>query len=206
MKNRLIRYMSLGLFSITSIFSFSQNEIELRSAFKQSYIDEYNLKYAKAIEDLAPFANVNTYEVHVRLAWLNYCNLKFNDAAIHYKKALELAPKSLEARMGFIYTLASLEKWDLVIDQYKTIIVIDPTHALANYNLALIYFNRADYKSASPYISTYINCYPFNFDGVNLAGWIKYNLGNKEEAISYFKKALLLSPDEKKYDTILKDK
>ena len=40
----------------------------------------------------------------------------------------------------------------------------------------------------------------------NKWGIQKFNIGNKEEAISYFKKALLLSPDEKKYDTILKVK
>ena len=206
MKNGLIKIATIGLFSFVTIFSFSQNEIELRNAFKQSYIEEYNLKYTKAIEVLTPYANMNTYEINVRLAWLYYCNAKFNDAAIRYKKAVELSPKSIEARMGYIYTLASLEKWDVVIDQYKAILTIDPTHAVANYNLALIYYNRADYKSALPYISTYINCYPFNFDGVNLAGWIKSNLGNKDEAIAFFKKALLLSPDEKKYDTILKTK
>jgi len=206
MKNLVKKISIVGLFSLASLYNYAQNDIELRNAFKQSYVDEYNLKYAKAIEDLAPFVNVNTYEVHVRLAWLSYCNLKFNDAATHYKKAIEFSPKSLEARMGYVYTLASLEKWDAVIDQYKIILGIEPTHAVANYNLALIYYNRADYKSALPYISTYINCYPFNFEGVNLAGWIKFNLGYKEEAIAYFKKALLLSPDEKKYDTILKAK
>ena len=69
MKNPLIKITTIGLFSLATMFSFSQNEIELRNAFKQSYVDEYNLKYAKAIEALAQFANVNTYEVHVRLAW-----------------------------------------------------------------------------------------------------------------------------------------
>ena len=206
MKNKLKQLVLAGTFSILALTSFAQNEIELRNAFKQSYIEEYNLKYSKAIELLTPYVTSNTYEVHVRLAWLYYLNAKFNDASMHYKKAVDLAPKSLEARMGYIYALASLEKWDLVIEQYKTILSIDPTHALANYNLALIYFNRADYKSSLPYINTYIACYPFNFDGVNLAGWIKFNLGNKDEAILYFKKALLLSPDEKKYDTVLKTK
>lgn len=206
MKNQLKKIALAGIISFFAFTSFAQNEIELRNAFKQSYIEEYNLKYSKAIELLTPFSSANTYEIHVRLAWLYYCNAKFNDASMHYKKAVELAPKSLEARMGYVYALASLEKWDLVIEQYKTILTIDPTHAVANYNLALIYFNRADYKTALPYINTYIASYPFNFDGVNLAGWIKFNLGNKDEAISYFKKALLLSPDEKKYDTVLKTK
>ncbi len=206
MKNGLKKIVTVGLFSMVTILSFSQNEIELRNAFKQSYVDEYNLKYAKAIEVLSPYASMNTYEINVRLAWLYYCNAKFSDASLRYKKAVELSPKSLEARIGYVYALASLEKWDAVIEQYKAIIAIDPTHAVANYNLALVYYNRADYKSALPYITTYINCYPFNFDGVNLAGWIKFNLGSKDEAILYFKKALLLSPDEKKYDTILKAK
>ncbi len=204
MKNGVKKIATVGLFSLVTIFSFSQNEAELRNAFKQSYVDEYNLKYAKAIEALTPYASLKRYEIHVRMAWLYYCNAKFSDAAVHYKKAVELSPKSLEARMGYVYTLASQEKWDLVIEQYKAVLGIDPTHAVANFNLASIYFNRADYKSALPYITTYINCYPFNFDGVNLAGWIKYNLGSKDEAVSYFNKALLLDPSSKLYDSIIK--
>jgi tetratricopeptide (TPR) repeat protein len=206
MKNGLKKIVLVGIVTFVALTSFSQNEIELRNAFKQSYIEEYNVKYAKAIETLLPYVSNNTYEVNVRLAWLYYLNAKFTDACTYYKKAVDLAPKSLEARVGYVYALASIEKWDLVIDQYKAILAIDPTHAVANYNLALIYFNRADYKNALPYINTYITCYPFNFEGVNLAGWIKFNLGNKDEAVSFFKKALLLSPDEKKYDVVLKKK
>ena len=64
------------------------------------------------------------------------------------------------------------------------------------------------FQKLIPMVSVGIN----RIDGLTImqysshAGWIKFNIGNKEEAISYFKKALLLSPDEKKYDTILKVK
>lgn len=203
--NKMIKNVVIGSVFLFSSFNSiaQQNDGDLRAAFKRSYESEAAVKYAKAIEELTPYASLNSYEVQLRLGWLNYLNVKYAQAAVNYKKCVELAPKSIEARMGYIYTLASLEKWNEVIDQYKEIIKIDPSNAKANYSLALIYFNRAEYSTALTYINTYVALYPFDFDGVNLAGWIKYNLGKKEEAVPYFKKALLLNPSLKTYDAVL---
>jgi tetratricopeptide (TPR) repeat protein len=203
--NRRIKNVVIGALFLFGAFQSiaQQNDNDLRAAFKRSYESEALVKYAKAIEELAPYASLNSYEVQLRLGWLNYLNIKYAQAAVNYKKCIELAPKSIEARMGYVYTLASLEKWNDVVDQYKEIIKIDPSNAKANYSLALIYFNRADYTTALSYINTYVALYPFDFDGVNLAGWIKYNLGKKEEAVPYFKKALLLNPSLKTYDAVL---
>jgi tetratricopeptide (TPR) repeat protein len=184
----------------------SQADLDLRNAFKKSYESELAVKYAKAIEDLAPFANNNTYEINLRLGYLNYMNAKFLQATTHYKKCLELAPKSVEARLAYINALAALEKWDDVILQYKEILKVDAGNAKALYNLSLIYFNRTDYTTAQIYLNTYIALYPFDFDGVNLAGWNKYYLGKKEEAIVLFKKALLLNPSSTLYDSVLVNK
>lgn len=206
MKNRIQKNIAVVLFSLTITWFFSQNEIELRYAFKQSYNEEKNLKYTKAIEILMPFSSFNSYEINMRLAWLHYSNAKFKEASDYYKKAIDFAPKSLDAKLGYVYTLAALEKWEAVIEQYKAIITLDPAHSIANYNLALIYFNRNEYKNGLSYINNYVSYYPFNFDGLNLVGWFYFNLGNKSQAINYFKKALLLNPDVKLYDEILNEK
>jgi tetratricopeptide (TPR) repeat protein len=194
-------FLTFATFSLKA--QVTQSDLDLRNAFKKSYESETALKYAKAIEDLAPFASSNAYEVNLRLGWLNYFNAKFAQSSAHYMKCIESAPKSVEARLGFINSLAALDKWDEVIAQYKEILKVDACNAKALYNLSLIYFNRLDYNTSWVYLTNYMTLYPFDFDGLNLAGWVKYNQGKKEEAISFFKKALLLNPSLKSYDAIL---
>ncbi len=206
MKKIILNVVLFGFLTFTASkvnSQVSQTDLDLRTAFKKSYESEAFVKYAKAIEDLTPFAGSNSYEINLRLGYLNYMNVKYLQATTHYKKCIELFPKSVEARLGYINALAALEKWDDVITQYKEILKVDAGNAKALYNLSLIYFNRADFSNANIYITTYLSLYPFDFDGVNLAGWTKYNLGKKEEAISLFKKALLLNPSSTLYDTVL---
>ena len=209
MKKVIVNAVIFGFLTFAAIgvnAQVSQVDLDLRTAFKKSYESEAAVKYAKAIEDLTPFANNNTYEVNVRLGYLNYMNAKFQQAANYYKKCTELTPKSVEARFGYINALAALEKWDDVILQYKEILKVDAGNAKALYNLSLIYFNRLDYTNAQIYLNTYIALYPFDFDGVNLIGWNKYYMGKKDEAYVYFKKALLLNPSSTLYDTVLVNK
>jgi tetratricopeptide (TPR) repeat protein len=209
MKKVLMNGLVYGMLTFTSSLFFgqvSQSDLDLRTAFKKSYESEAGLKYAKAIEDLIPFANNNTYEVNIRLGYLNYMNAKFLQSTSHYKKCIELAPRSVEARFGYINALAALETWDEIIIQYKEILKVDAGNAKALYNLGLIYYNRLDYTNAQIYLNTYVVLYPFDFDGVNLMGWIKYYMGNKDESFVYFKKALLLNPTSTMYDKVLLNK
>jgi hypothetical protein len=90
MKKVLMNGLVYGMLTFTSSLVFgqvSQSDLDLRTAFKQSYESEAGLKYAKAIEDLIPFANNNnTYEVNIRLGYLNYLNAKFLQSTTHYKR------------------------------------------------------------------------------------------------------------------------
>lgn len=209
MKKVIVNVVIFGFLTFAAIgvnAQVSQADLDLRTAFKKSYESEAGLKYAKAIEDLIPFANNNTYEVNIRLGYLNYLNAKFLQSTTHYKRCIELAPKSVEARFGYINALAALEKWDEIILQYKEILKVDAGNTKALYNLGLIYYNRLDYTNAQSYLNTYVALYPFDFDGVNLMGWIKYYMCNKEESFVYFKRALLLNPTSNLYDKVLSNK
>lgn len=182
---------------------FSQSDDAVRDALKRSYDAEYQLKYNKATEELLGVYSPNSYELNLRLGWLSYKNNKNLESVNYYKRAIQKMPMSIEAKLGIVYPLAALERWDEVVKQYQVILKIDQYHATANYRLALIYYNRLDYISAWKYIHRYVNLYPFDFDGNSLACWINYSVGKKEEAYVFFKKALMVNPYDTSFNKVL---
>ena len=54
------------------------------------------------------------------------------------------------------------------------------------------------------FLSSYLVFYPLDFDGNSLAGWVMFAQGKKEEAISFFNKALLSYPDVNTFNEVLK--
>jgi tetratricopeptide (TPR) repeat protein len=200
LSKRIFFVLSFIVFSFNAL---SQSDNAIRDALKRSYDAEYQLKYARAIEELMGVYESSSYEFNLRLGWLYYKNNKFVESIAYYKKAIIKMPLSIEAKLGIVYPLAALEKWDEVVNQYKSILKIDVYHATANYRLALIYYNRLDYGNSWKYLKNYINLYPFDYDGNSLAGWIKYSVGKKEEAYVFFKKALMVNPYDISFNKIL---
>ena len=181
----------------------SQSDVAVREALKKSYDSEYQLKYQKAIEDLQSVYEPTSYELNLRIAWLSYKVGKYSESVNYYKKAIAKMPLSIEAKLGVVYPLGALEKWDQVVDNYLAIVKIDAFNATANYRLALIYYNRGDYGNSWKYLQKYVNLYPFDYDGNSLAGWIKYSVGKKEEAFVFFKKALMVNPYDTSFNKVL---
>jgi hypothetical protein len=143
--NRITLLFSVILISFSL---FSQSDDAIRDALKRSYDAEYQLKYNKAAEELLGVYIPTSYELNLRLGWLSYKSNKNLESVTYYKRAIQKMPMSIEAKLGILYPLAALEKWDDVVKQYQTILKIDQYHATANYRLALIYYNRLDYISA----------------------------------------------------------
>ena len=181
----------------------SQSDVAVREALKKSYDSEYQLKYQKSIEDLQGVYEPTSYELNLRIAWLSYKVGKYSESVNYYKKAIAKMPLSIEAKLGVVYPLGALEKWDQVVDNYLAIVKIDGFNATANYRLALIYYNRGDYGNSWKYLQKYVNLYPFDYDGNSLAGWIKYSVGKKEEAFVFFKKALMVNPYDTSFNKVL---
>ena len=181
----------------------SQSDVAVREALKKSYDSEYQLKYQKAIEDLQGVYEPTSYELNLRIAWLSYKVGKYTESVNYFKKAIAKMPLSIEAKLGVVYPLGALEKWDQVVDNYLAIVKIDGFNATANYRLALIYYNRGDYGNSWKYLQKYVNLYPFDYDGNSLAGWIKYSVGKKEEAFVFFKKALMVNPYDTSFNKVL---
>ncbi len=189
-----IKYSFLLLFFVqTSIWGQYDTLIK---AFKKSYVLEKKGEYKQAADILKKVYNPQSYEINLRLGWLNYQAGLFTESATHYQRAVDLMPYAIEAKFGLIYPKSAIGKWDEVIRIYKKILEIDPQNTLANYRLGLIYYGRKEYEKAEKYFKTVVNLYPFGYDSLIMSAWTELQLGKYREAKVLFRKVLLYNPDD----------
>ncbi len=187
----LIILLTLGAVKLQA-----QTNAVLQKAFKNSYADENNKNYTAAINDISPYYSEGSYELNVRLGWLNYLNKNYNASQTYYARAVNIKPNAVEAKFGYVKPLSYLQSWDKVRDQYNAILKIDPQNTQANYWLGVIYYNRKQYDAAIRCFKTVVSLYPFDYDGNHMLAWSCYFSGRKADAQNYFEKALLIKPDD----------
>ena len=173
---------------------FSQETLE--EAFSKSYVLEKNGDFTASMDALKKVYIDSSYEINLRLGWLNYNAGLFDESIIFYSKALNLKPYSEEAKFGLILPKAALGKWDEVIDLYNNILKINPNNTVAMYRLGLVYYGRKNYSEALPLFEKVVDLYPFGYDGLLMLGWTYYFLGNYNQSRVLFNKVLLYNPKD----------
>lgn len=168
----------------------------LGNAFTLSYQHEKNGDYIKAINEIKKVYDENSYEINLRLGWLNYNAGLFEESMANYQRAISLMPFSEEARFGMAYPASGAGKWEKVIEQYNEILKNSPGNTVALYRLGLIYYGRKDYNAALKYFKKVVDMYPFDYDGVIMLAWTNFQLGKTREAKVLFNKALINKPGD----------
>ncbi len=187
-----ITFISLLLLTINSFAQDSNKAIQ--GAFSKSYEFEYAYNYDEAIKSLQSYANSSSYEVHIRLGWLHYLKGEHLQSVAFYKKAIALNPESIEAKLGIANPLSYLGNWDEITNHYLAILKYDAKNYIANYRLALIYYNSKKSTKAITYINTISALYPFDYDINMLVAKINIALGNISHAKNALNKCLLYNP------------
>jgi len=172
-------------------------QVDESEAFKKSYYSESYLKYDEAISAIKSIYNIDSYVINLRMGWLHYANGDLIESKRYYEKAIELEPQSIEARLGYAYPIDALADVEGLKNNYEAVLKIDPLHTLANYRLALIYFNKKDFNRAKKHLDTILNLYPFDYDSLVLMAVVNVGLGNIEAAKANYRLALLYYPDDK---------
>ncbi len=172
----------------------SQQALEV--AFSKSYAAEKNGDFSASMEPLKNVYDESSYEINLRLGWLNYNAGLFDESIIFYSNAQKLKPYSEEARFGLILPKAALGRWNEVIDLYNKILEINPNNTVALYRLGLVYYGRKDYGKAQTLFKKVVDLYPFGYDGLLMLGWTSYFLGNYAQAKVLFNKVLLYNPGD----------
>jgi tetratricopeptide (TPR) repeat protein len=168
----------------------------LQTAFEHSYAQERIGNYIGATQSIAAVCNPKSYECNLRLAYLKYMSGSYSESINLYQKAITLMPYAIEPRLGYIYPVAALGKWDDVVAQYTALLKIEPKNSTVNYKLGVIYYNRKKYTQAYALFEKVVNLYPFDYDGLLMFAWTNYRIGKLPQAKLLFKKVLLLSPND----------
>lgn len=180
-----------------SVFELSaQSNAALQNAFQNSYIEEGRKDYTKAISFILPFYADGNYETNIRIGWLYYLAKNYSASQNYYSRAVNIRPKSIEAKLGLIKPLSLLNRLDKVLEQYHAILKIDLENKQANYWTGVIIYNKKQYALASKYFAKIVGVYPFDYDGNHMLGWALLFSGRKEEAKACFERALLIKPSD----------
>jgi tetratricopeptide (TPR) repeat protein len=197
----------LAMFIFASSFAnaFAQENDKITQAFLSSYSFENSKLYGKAIDALVAVYSADNYEVNFRLGWLFYVNGDYVKAQSYYKKAIQIEPSSVEAKLGYVMPTAALENWDDVLNTYKEVLKTDPNNSLINYRAASILYLRKDFNAALSYLQKLISLYPFDYDANVLLAKTYVGLGKITEAKKHFQKALNYSPQSQEVINALKN-
>lgn len=197
---KLLLHTALILISTVSIAQKNPTA----AAFSVSYGYEYNKDYVKAIATITKIYKADSYEMNIRLGWLTYMNADYMKSKSYYQKAMNISPRSIEARLGIANPLSALRSWEEIIRVYKDILTISENHFLTNYRLAYIYYDKKKFDVANRYATKVQSLQPFNYDNNLLLGKINISLGNITIAKKYLNSALLYSPSSVEVIGLLK--
>lgn len=188
---------SLIIYATAGMVSYAQDFNKRKDAFEKSYTQEAKKEYSTAVNTLKAVYDEKSYEINLRLGWLNYLAGNHNDSKMYYNRAITLMPYAVEAKMGIVYPLAALGNMTEVIAQYEKILEITPNYSIPLFRLGLIYYEKGDYDRALKYFDKVVNMWPFDYDALVMLGWTYFRLNNVREARVLFQKALLHTPDGK---------
>lgn len=190
----------IAIILITSLMFFRAeaqvNQQALETAFSKSYGLEKTGDFSAAMDEMKKVYVDGSYEVNLRLGWLNYNAGLFDEAVIFYTNAQKLKPYSEEVRFGLILPLSALGKWNEVILLYNKILEINPNNTVALYRLGLVYYGRKEYTKAHTLFKKVVDLYPFGYDGLLMLGWSSYFQGNFNDAKVLFNKVKLFNPSD----------
>jgi tetratricopeptide (TPR) repeat protein len=183
-------------FAFAAVVLNAQSDIQLQSAFAESYKAELGNNYVLGISAFKSVYQADNYSINARLGWLHFLAKQYTESVSYYEKAVRLKPYAIEVRFGLIKDYNALESWDKVKEQYEAILKIDGQNTTSLYWLGVLLYNRKDYDNAAKNFEKIVNLYPMDYGSVVMLGWTKLYQGKKADAGVLFNQALLLSPND----------
>jgi protein O-mannosyl-transferase len=135
-------------------------------------------------------------------AWMAHNNLgtvllqkgQLDEAIVHFRKALEIAPDHADVRANLGSALLQKGDVDGAIAQYEKALEIKPDYAEVHYNLGNALLLKGQLDEAIAHYKKTLERDPQNADVYNNLGLVLFQQGQVEQAIADYQKALEINP------------
>ena len=195
LKNKKHLFVIVLIF-LSAVNLYAQSYGDLQKAFKESYLLEAKGQFNKAVESIMMVYNKDNYETNLRLGWLYYTNKQYTESMQYYQNCINIMPYSIEAKLGYVMPASATEDWAKVMEQYNSILAIDPMNTTVNYRMGLMYYYKPDYATAYKYFEKVVNLYPFDYSSMIMFAWTNLKMEKYREAEILFNKVLLIKSDD----------
>jgi len=193
---RLTGAALIALAIVTCGRALAGADADSAAVYASSHELESKRQYADALKvlDLVSPKDKSSYFFLLRCAWLNYCNGRYDEAALGYDKAARTTPGTLEPLVGKILAESALNKWDDVEKTALAIAKADPGNYTARSSLAYALFLRRRYRESQDAYEGVLKLYPCDLTMQAGLGWALLWQGKRREAVKVFRDILEISP------------
>jgi tetratricopeptide (TPR) repeat protein len=147
--------------------------------FQESYDQEAmgrNQEALAALDKLSADKNGN-YVALLRKGWLQYRLGKYAPAIEAYAKAIALAPKAVEPRLGALLPLLATKQWTSLERHARDLLKLDPENYLGTLRLAFALFNQDKLAESRVLYQKVVEAYPSDPEARAGLGWALLKIG-----------------------------
>ncbi len=158
---------------------------------QDSYTLEGERNFAKALELMEGLAasEPRNYLAHLRAGWLAYLSGQYVKSEVFYRKALVIAPDSIEPRMGLMLPLMALGRYVEAETAGRSGMEKDPKNYTIRSRLAQIYYLSGQFAASEKMYGELSTDYPSDGEMLLGLGWAQLKQGKKPQAKETFGRA-----------------
>lgn len=177
---------------IARVEALADGAAKIPEYFETSFSHENRGNYAEALNSVLRILRIDhrNYTAMLRAGWLGYLKGDYKNSVGYYRKAVLLAPKAIEPRLGLMLPLMASKEWDAAGVVARHILKFDEKNYLAKSRLAFIFFSQGRYGEAQKQYQKIISWYPADIDMKIGLGWTLLRMGNKKKAAEIFRDVL----------------
>jgi tetratricopeptide (TPR) repeat protein len=165
--------------------------------FQESYDQEamgHHQEALAVLDKLSPEKN-GSYVASIRKGWLQYRLGKNTPAIEAYSKAIALAPKAVEPRLGILLPLLAEKQWAAAEKHAREVLKLDAENYLATLRLAFALYSQNKFAESQPIYQKLVDAYPSDTEPRSGLGWALLKQRKTKEATAVFRALLDFAPN-----------